>query len=176
MQRITFLDYTRVLACFMVMLAHACEFYYVYSATETMLADESSRLWVSLYDGFSRMSVPLFMIVSAFLLAPIKEGGGTGSFYKKRFKRILPPFILFMVLYAVLPAAWGLYDIKAAINQLAHVPFTFTSIAGHLWFMYPLIGLYLFMPMISPWLRKVGKREEFCFSLYYSSYQRVCPT
>ena len=36
-----------------------------------MLQNESDRLWVSIYDGFSRMSVPLFFIVSAYLLAPM---------------------------------------------------------------------------------------------------------
>ncbi len=105
MQRIPFLDYVRVIACFLVMLVHACECYYIFSETETMLADGSSRLWVSIYDGFSRMSVPLFMIVSAFLIAPVKEGTDTFAFYRRRFSRILPPFILFMVLYAILPAA-----------------------------------------------------------------------
>ena len=163
MQRITFLDYTRVFACFLVMLVHSCELYYIYNATDTMLADESSRLWVSIYDGFSRMSVPLFMIVSAILLAPMKEGVGTFSFYKKRFKRILPPFILFMVLYAVLPPVFGMVEGNTTLDDLIYVPLNFPMVAGHLWFMFPLIGLYLFIPMISPWLRKVGKREELCF-------------
>lgn len=36
----------------------------------------------------------------------------------------------------------------------------FPSLAGHLWFMYPLIGLYLFIPIISPWLQKASAREE----------------
>ena len=79
-QRIAFLDYIRVFACFLVMLVHASENFYGAEGSTDMagpqafLANESDRLWVSLYDGFSRMSVPLFIIVSAFLPAPMKEG------------------------------------------------------------------------------------------------------
>ena len=79
MQRITFLDYVRTIACFLVMLVHACEFYYTEFYPTTIIADESTRLWVSIYDGFSRMSVPLFMIVSAFLLAPMKDFGNAND-------------------------------------------------------------------------------------------------
>lgn len=167
MQRITFLDYTRAIACFLVMLVHASECYYIFSDTETMLADESSRLWVSIYDGFSRMSVPLFMIVSAFLLVPIKESESAFTFYRKRFVRILPPFFLFMILYAVLPVAWGQIDTTTALEQLVYIPLNFPMTAGHLWFIFPLIGLYLFIPVISPWLRKVGRREEKFFIILF---------
>ena len=38
---------------------------------QSFLANEADRLWVTVYDGFSRMAVPLFMLVSAFLLAPM---------------------------------------------------------------------------------------------------------
>ena len=78
MKRIVFLDYVRVFACFLVMVVHASENFYGAPGSTDMvgpqafLANESDRLWVSIYDGFSRMAVPLFIIVSAFLLAPMK--------------------------------------------------------------------------------------------------------
>ena len=76
MKRIVFLDYIRVFACFLVILVHASENFYGapgstdMAGPQSFLANEADRLWVSVYDGFSRMAVPLFMIVSAFLLAP----------------------------------------------------------------------------------------------------------
>ena len=85
-KRIVFLDYVRVLACFLVMLVHASENYYPgpgatdMAGPQAMLANQTDRLWVSLYDGVSRMSVPLFIIVSAFLLAPMKKGMSTKEF------------------------------------------------------------------------------------------------
>ena len=80
MKRIVFLDYVRVFACFLVMVVHASENFYGAEGSTDMvgpqsyLANEADRLWVAVYDGFSRMAVPLFIIVSAFLLAPMKAG------------------------------------------------------------------------------------------------------
>ena len=71
MKRIVFIDYIRIFACFLVMIVHASECYYV-SSEATMdnpiayLENESDRFWVSFYDSVSRMAVPLFMVVSAY--------------------------------------------------------------------------------------------------------------
>lgn len=61
MKRIVFLDYVRVFACFLVMVVHASEnFYGAAGATDMVgpqsyLGSEADRLWVAVYDGFSRM-------------------------------------------------------------------------------------------------------------------------
>lgn len=169
MKRIVFLDYIRIFACFLVILVHASEHFYgvvgdgSLAGPQSFLADEADRLWVSIYDGFSRMSVPLFMIISAFLLVPMSEEQSMWQFYKHRFKRILPPFITFMVLYSLLPLAWGGTSTELAIADMSRLLLNFPSMAGHFWFMYPLIGIYLFIPIISPWLRKASPREELFF-------------
>lgn len=169
MKRIVFLDFVRVFACFLVMLVHAAENFYGapgstdMAGPQSLLLNESDRLWVSVYDGFSRMSVPLFMIVSAFLLAPMKEGQSAVEFYRRRAMRILPPFLLFMVLYSTLPLLWGQIDSETSAHDLSRLLLNFPTLAGHLWFMYPLIGLYLFIPMISPWLARVSAKEERIF-------------
>ena len=151
MKRIVFLDYVRVFACFLVMLVHASENYYGapgstdMAGPQSFLLTEADRLWVSVYDGFSRMAVPLFMIVSAFLLVPMREGQGAVDFYRRRAARILPAFVLFMVVYSTVPCLWGQIDMETSLRDLWHLPLNFPTLAGHLWFMYPLISLYLFI-------------------------------
>lgn len=173
MKRIVFLDYVRVFACFLVMLVHASEnFYGAAGATDMVgpqafLNNETDRLWVSVYDGFSRMSVPLFMIVSAYLLVPMKEGQSMWQFYRKRFLHILPPMIIFMILYSTLPLLWGQINEETSIKDLSRLLLNFPTLAGHLWFMYPLISLYLFIPMISPWLNKATACEERFFIILF---------
>ncbi len=167
--RIVFIDYIRVTACFLVMLVHASENFYGadssgLAANYSYLANEANRFWVAFYDGFvARTCVPLFMIVSAFLLVPMKEGQTMGSFYRRRFRRILPPFIIFLLLYTFLPLAWGGMTWEQSLDDLRLLPFNFPSMAGHLWFMYPLIGLYLIIPVVSPWLEKASAKEERIF-------------
>ena len=166
MKRIVFLDYVRVFACFLVMVVHASENFYGAEGSTDMvgpqsyLANEADRLWVTVYDGFSRMAVPLFIIVSAFLLAPMKAGLTSWQFYRQRCIRILPPFFIFMILYSTLPLLWGQIDAETSLKDISRIFLNFPSQAGHLWFMYPLISLYLFIPVISPWLNKATAKEE----------------
>ena len=90
-ERIYFLDYLRVVACFMVMIVHASENYYLCPAADapvgemvdvvSKITSADARLWVSVFDGFCRMSVPLFMITSAYLLCPMQEGLSWRSFF-----------------------------------------------------------------------------------------------
>jgi len=168
-ERIAFLDHLRVVACFMVMLVHASENFYGadpsgLAGNMSMLANESNRFWVAFYDGgVSRTAVPLFMIVSAYLLVPMRTGVTMAQFYRRRFKRILPPFVCFLLLYTFLPLLWGGMTWQQSMDDLCLLPFNFPSMAGHLWFMYPLISLYLIIPVVSPWLERAKASEELTF-------------
>ena len=133
-----------------------------------MLANESNRFWVAFYDGaLGRMSVPLFMVVSAFLLVPVKPNVSMSDFYKHRFKRIIPPLVFFMLIYCFLPLAWGQMTWEQSWQDFRLLPFTFPSMAGHLWFMYPLISLYLIIPVVSPWLERASAKEERLFLIFF---------
>ena len=155
---VAFVDYVRVVACFLVMLVHASENFYGADASGlagnvSMLANESNRFWVAFYDGtLGRVSVPLFMIVSAFLLVPMKPSYTMTSFYRRRLLRVVPPMLVFMLAYTFLPLAWGAMTWEQSLTDLARLPLNFPSMAGHLWFMYPLISIYLLIPVVSPWL------------------------
>ena len=168
-ERIVFADYLRVLACFLVMLVHASENFYGadnsgLAGNMSMLANEANRFWVAFYDGFvARSCVPLFMVLSAFLLVPLKPGDTMLGFYKRRFLRILPPVVIFMLIYCFLPLAWGGMTWEQSVADLKLLPWNFPSMAGHLWFIYPLISLYLIIPIVSPWLEKSSAKEELVF-------------
>ena len=172
-ERIAFLDYLRVFACFLVMLVHGAENYYPgpestdMAGPQAILASQTDRLWVSLYDGFSRMAVPLFMMVSAYLLAPKKKEQSSREFYRRRFGKIFPPFLVFTILYCTLPLLWGQLDAATSLRDLARIPLNFPTIGGHLWFLFPLFSLYLFIPVISPWLETASAREERFFILLF---------
>ena len=168
-ERIVFADYLRVLACFLVMLVHAAENFYGadnsgLAGNVSMLANEANRFWVAFYDGFcGRTCVPLFMVLSAFLLVPLKPGDTMLQFYRRRFLRIIPPVVVFMLIYCFLPLAWGGMTWEQSVADIKHIPWNFPSMAGHLWFIYPLISLYLIIPVVSPWLEKATAKEELVF-------------
>lgn len=157
--RVIFLDYLRVIACFMVVMVHACEFYYC-KETGAVLANDTDRLWVSLIDGAFRQSVPLFVMASSFLLVPLTTD--TTTFFKRRFSRVFVPFLVWSLLYAVVPVLTG--SMSGDIwERVTAILYTANMDSGHLWFIYMLIGIYLVMPVISPWINQVSKRGEEVF-------------
>lgn len=173
-ERLVFIDYIRVVACFLVMMVHVTENFYIPDTSgvgENMIriADDSNRFWIAFWNGgIARTCVALFMIVSAFLLVPVKEGVSLTQFYKKRFLRIFPPMLFFMVLYSILPAIWGDFSWEQSWKFLKGIPLNFPDYAYHLWFMYPLISLYLFIPIISPWLEKASAKDERIFLFIFA--------
>lgn len=149
------LDILRVLACYLVIQVHTGEFYYI-GAGGTVLTG-TAPFWVGILNSVCRISVPLFVMISGYLLLPVKEEMGT--FLKKRFTRVLIPFIVWCVLYAVFWALKGQTGwIQAGINIL-HIPVNFGVEVGHLWYIYMLIGLYLFAPVISPWIAGATRKN-----------------
>ena len=159
-QRIVFLDYLRTIACFMVIMVHSCEFFLI-DGDKIAINNAEDGLWVSIIDSALRPSVPLFVMDSAYLLLPLRQPAST--FFRRRFVRAVIPFVAWSMLYAILPPLFAGMDINALTASLLQLLTNFNANSGHLWFIYMLIGLYLFMPVISPWLEKVSRRGEEMF-------------
>lgn len=160
-KRIAFLDYTRVAACLMVITYHVCSdtsFYYDAAARMAYFRNEDAHLWSTFYYILGHIGVPIFFMISGWLLLPVAESETTFGFYRRRFKRIIPPFLFFSVFYIFEPVIMGKADIHRQLIELSNVPFTFAH--SHLWYIYVLVGLYLAIPIISPWLRRATAREE----------------
>lgn len=163
-RRIVFLDYMRVIACFMVIMVHSCEFFFI-NGSDIGIRSLNDGFWVSVVDSAFRCSVPLFVLISAYLLVPVT--GPAGLFFKKRLIRVVIPFAIWSVLYATLPYLWGAMDGHEVLDAVTRLAYNFNDASGHMWFVYMLIGLYLFMPVISPWLQKTGCRGLRMFLLLW---------
>lgn len=162
--RIVYLDFIRVMACYMVIIVHSCEFFYI-GPNSTIAIEAGNGFWVNLINSAVRSCVPLFVMVSATLLLPLKESPRV--FFKKRFTRVIVPFIVWSILYAVLPLFWNAMTYEEVIDNLLHLTYNFNMVSGHLWFVYMLIGIYLFMPVISPWLKETSKKFEIAFLIFW---------
>ena len=146
--REVWVDWMRVVACLMVMTVHSTEPFYIGGEGARILTAMDAR-WVSMSDTFVRAYVPLFVVVSSYLQFPLHYS--TGEFLRRRMLRVVVPFAVWTLVYALY---WG-----HAGENLSSLLLNFNYAAGHLWFVYMLVGLYLLMPMLSPWAERVGKRE-----------------
>lgn len=147
-KREIWLDWLRVTACFMVMLTHSCEPFYL-GGEGSLILTRADAIWVSILNVIPRAAIALFIFASSYLQFPLHYA--TGDFFKRRAKRILVPFLFWSLVYAFV---WG-----EPVQNLKDLLLNFNYAAGHLWFVYMLIGVYLIMPLLSPWAEKVGKRE-----------------
>ena len=96
-----------------------------------------------------RACVPLFIIASSYLQFPLHYS--SEEFFRRRAVRILVPFVLWTVVYALV---WG-----SPVQNFKDLLLNFNYAAGHLWFVYMLVGVYLLMPLLSPWAERVGRTE-----------------
>ncbi len=146
--REVWVDWMRVIACLMVMIVHSTEPFYLGGEGSRILTLTDAR-WVSFFDTFVRACVPLFVIASSYLQFPIHYS--TGEFLRRRVVRVVIPFVIWTLVYALY---WG-----EPVENLQNLLLNFNYAAGHLWFVYMLVGLYLLMPMLSAWAERVSKRD-----------------
>ncbi|MBP3202525.1 MAG: acyltransferase family protein [Bacteroidales bacterium] len=148
MTREVWLDFLRVTACFLVMVVHGTEPFYL-GGDGTLVLTATDAYWVSAFEALARCCVPVFLIASSYLQFPLHYA--TADFFKRRAVRILIPMLVWTLVYALV---WG----EPAAN-LKGLLLNFNYAAGHLWFVYMLLGIYLLMPLLSPWAEKVSRRE-----------------
>ncbi len=153
--RIFSLDLLRVFACYMVIQVHAGEYFYIGEGGAVLNGADAH--WVNLYNSLFRAAVPLFIMITGYFILPVKDRMGT--FFKKRFTRVLIPFIVWCVLYAVYAFLRGDTDIEGIFVNIVNIPVNYGVQVGHLWYIYMLIGLYLFFPIISPWLNSASRSQ-----------------
>ena len=146
--REVWIDWLRVIACFMVFVVHSTEPFYL-GGQGSLILTEADAFWSSFFDSFMRSCVPLFVIASSYLQFPVRYP--TCEFFKRRAVRIIIPFAIWTAVYAFV---WG-----EPADNFRNLLLNFNYSAGHLWFVYMLIGAYLLMPLLSKWAETVEKKE-----------------
>lgn len=181
--RIVWLDVIRCVAMIMVIGVHCINPFYI---SPTMRAIPEYTHWAAIYGSLLRPSVPLFVMMTGLLLLPVKKQP-LGKFYKKRIYRVLFPFLIWSVLYSMFPWVTGVLGLPKEIigdffcytqgqesqslidslKDVAMIPFNFSHKENHMWYIYLLIGLYLYMPFFSAWIENADRKTKRAFLLIW---------
>lgn len=181
--RIVWLDVIRCVAMIMVIGVHCIDPFYI---SPTMRAIPEYTHWAAIYGSLLRPSVPLFVMITGLLLLPVKKQP-LGKFYKKRIYRVLFPFLIWSVLYSMFPWVTGVLGLPKEIigdffcytqgqesqslidslKDVAMIPFNFSHKENHMWYIYLLIGLYLYMPFFSAWIENADRKTKRAFLLIW---------
>ncbi|MDP4183973.1 MAG: acyltransferase, partial [Bacteroidota bacterium] len=178
---IVWLDVLRFVAIFMVVMSHSAD---PFNASPEARANPEFNFWGSAFGSFVRACVPLFVMMTGLLLLPVKQE--MGSFYKKRIQRVLYPFLIWSVLFNLAP--WFIQlmggtpqlvttffpfggepsaSLTDGLKAIAMIPLSFNMFACPMWYVYLLIGLYLYMPIFSAWVEKAtDKAKQFFLGLW----------
>ena len=184
--RIVGLDVVRFVALFTVVCCHSSDpFNFVFGEASAGRAD--IQFWGAAYGALMRPCVPLFVMITGALLLPIKTDD-TGAFYQKRIGRVFWPFLLWSILYALFPWLTGILGLAAesiliffpfsgeaaaqqslalSLESVANLPMNFSNIGVHLWYIYLLFGLYLYLPIFSAWVEKASEKAKLGFLLVW---------
>lgn len=155
MQRNASLDVIRVVAIFLVLWQHASEYYLI--GPELALADRPTTVTIAWLSSLDRTCVPLFAMLSGYLLLPTLLG--MGEFYRKRLPRVLWPWLFWCVGYALYFVFYSGHTWDMFVRNVVSIPLNWGVEVGHLWYVYMLIGLYLLVPVLSPWVRQATGRQ-----------------
>lgn len=142
------IDFLKAISAFAVILLHV--------SVPLQLDFSNEGRWEvgMIYNSISRFCVPVFVMISGVLLLSKTEE--LSVFLKKRFSRLLFPFIFWSLIYLLININYGLNTkeiILFSVKQLR------SGTQYHLWYIYMLIGLYLFIPILSRWSVNATKKE-----------------
>ena len=177
---IVWLDVIRFIAMFTVVCCHCADPFNFYPGTAPNI--EQIKFWGAAYGAFLRPCVPLFVMITGALLLPVR--GDASAFYKKRIPRVFFPFLIWSVIYDLFPWFTGVLGLQpslildffpysgeevmeqslsVSLGYIAQIPFNFSLLAVHMWYIYLLIGLYLYMPIFSAWVEKASEKAKLWF-------------
>lgn len=155
-QRLNWVDWLKALAIIGVIGIHCT----------SILLDNNFLFSFKWYQGvicgsIFRYAIVTFIMASGYLLLrkvqPI-------TVIPKRLKRILIPFIFWLILYAVIKVVfkdaigptWNLFDLLSFIASGFLDPL---GVSVQFWYIYMILGLYILSPILSRWIQN-AKLEE----------------
>ena len=139
--RIFYFDEIRALAILFVLLIHVSKWF-----VQELPKHSLDWTFAISLQAIGNLGVPLFVTISGALLLNRKYE--LKSFFKKRYSRILIPFIFWIAVVVLFRIFFMGHS--ASIKGIASIVFT----EGYVWFIWMLIGVYLFLPVVNSFIRE----------------------
>lgn len=143
-------DFIRILAASLVVLLH------VTALLESVSFSSADILrFNQILNSSCFIAVPLFVMLSGALLLGHHRHESLVDFYKKRFRRLFFPVLIWSIMYLI---------IASLQNDLTWKNILFMVLRGkpfyHLWYLYMLMGLYLLTPAFRRLFSECNLKEK----------------
>lgn len=116
------------------------------------------------FNGLGRFAVPVFVMLSGALL--LDKDLPVTDFLKKRFSRILYPFLYWSLIYISVSLYFKSlhgYHFEWSKTSVWIIKQLLNGSSYHFWYIYMILGLYLFIPVLGKWVRNCPRKEIYYF-------------
>lgn len=173
-------DLLRVFAAFTVVFQHT-----VTSVWYTVPVDSSDFAALNFLNSLSRFGVGVFIMISgAFMLSP-KYPHPPEKILKHNLPRTLIPLVFWVIFYGVVEqinvnivdGSFAAGDIAGIVTDVLSAPLLlFTKPAGHLWFLYTIVGLYLLTPPLRVFTEHASRKMVLYVITLFFAFGLFLPT
>ncbi|MFC4760744.1 acyltransferase [Fructobacillus durionis] len=152
-RRYYYLDILNIVATFAVVMLHSSSFAFMNAAGMRW------NLAVSIQVLFI-FAVPIFLMISAANILNYRQRETTEIFFKKRFKRIAIPFVVWSIVWFLYFNHYDWHYSLKSFNTYSRLldGFLHGTIQPIFWFFYVIIGFYLSVPILSKIFIKENKK------------------
>ena len=145
--RVYYFDYLRVLACISVIFMHTA-------------ADTSANTWwYYISTSLTFVAVPLFLMMSGYLILSSEKTLDINVFLKKRIPRLLIPLGVWTIIASIWltwkESGWSMKVFIMKLNSAMKEP-----TLNHFWFMYTIIAIYLISPILYGGVHMLSENVE----------------
>lgn len=148
------IELLRVISCIMVIFIHVANYYCRIMEDISV----SSYVFACIINGISRVSVPLFFMISGSLLIGREVDLRRNT---ARVTKILRPLVVWSAVYAVWNYFYmdkGYYNLQDMFEE---------PVKKHLWYLYVLVGIYLTLPFWQKLFQNMNDEMVKYFSMLY---------
>ena len=140
-ERIFYYGLLRAIAIIGVIICHVDLFFGPLTTPTQIIAQKT-------FHDIGRMGVPIFLMLSGALLLN-KDYGDLSQFLKKRFTRIIYPFVFWIIILLAELYYFNYYP--------SYMWKFFIGEQSVTWYFWTLIGIYLFIPVINSFIKEYGE-------------------
>lgn len=162
-ENIDWINNLRLVALYAVIVLHCTSLLLMQYGKVSM----SDWLVADFLNATVRFAVPVFVMITGAL--SLHREYEIGSFLKKRLIRVVVPFLFWSLVYI----GYSLYNEEIAftgdvwVNVKLVLHLLKIGSSYHLWYVYMLIGLYFFIPVIGKFVRHASEKEILYFLIVW---------
>lgn len=157
-QRIKWIDSARAFAIFSVIVCHATETFYAFNLGTMLDYNFLNQTIAFCSFTFGRLGVPFFLFMTGYLLLDrTYDNAACVKFWKTKWVGLLIATELWVIIYDVF-LAWNGTQAFSIGNLLRDMLFFQYVNMGHFWYMPMILGIYLFLPIISNALKTLDSK------------------